>query len=393
LSGTNLERAGDYNQRVVLQAIRLHAPITRAALARTTGLTAPAIANIARRLIQLGLVAEAGKRHGARGQPATKLVIPEDAAFSLGVNLDRDHVTLVILDLLGRVRARSSREGDLARPAETAALVRDMAATLLAQAGLTAGQLLGVGVAAPDALAQTELPHQQAHLDWAGVDIGVLLAGALSVLADAPPLTLLENDAAAAARGELQFGLGLQYDSFFYMLVNAGLGGGLVVQGEYFRGASGRSGEIGFLPISSPHTAARTLQEAVSLSALFAWLEDRGVAASSPAALAKLRTKDRAKLDAWLDLAAELLTDPLLCVSWLVNPAAILIGGRLPAPLVEALAERLTKNLRRRAPGAPVLAPVRRAAMADDAPAIGAAILPFLAKLLPSRSALLKIGE
>jgi hypothetical protein len=65
LSGTNLERAGDYNQRVVLQAIRIRGPITRAELSQTTGLTAPAVANITRRLIQHGLVVEAGKRRGA----------------------------------------------------------------------------------------------------------------------------------------------------------------------------------------------------------------------------------------------------------------------------------------------------------------------------------------
>jgi predicted NBD/HSP70 family sugar kinase len=393
LSGTNLERAGDYNQRVVLQAIRLHAPITRAELARTTGLTAPAVANITRRLIQLGLVAEAGKRRGGRGQPATRLVLHPDAAFSLGVNIDRDHISLAILDLQGRVRARATREGGLGAPGETAAQAADMLPDLLLQAGAQAGALIGMGIALPDALAQTELPDQHPHRDWAEVDAGALLAEALAPMTGAPLPAIVENDAAAAARGELQFGLGLRYASFFYVLISSGLGGGLVVDGEYFRGANGRSGEIGFLPIASSCTPARTLQEAVSLSALFAWLGERGVGVSAPDALLALGAGGRRELEAWLDMAAELLTEPLLAVSWLVNPAAILIGGRLPAPLVEGLASRLTENLRRRAPDAPVLAPVSRAAMAEDAPAVGAAILPFMAKLLPSRSSLLKIGD
>ncbi|MBE7216871.1 MAG: winged helix-turn-helix transcriptional regulator, partial [Caulobacteraceae bacterium] len=59
LSGTNLERAGDYNQRVVLQAIRARGPITRTELAETSGLTPPAIANITRRLAAEGLVLDA----------------------------------------------------------------------------------------------------------------------------------------------------------------------------------------------------------------------------------------------------------------------------------------------------------------------------------------------
>jgi predicted NBD/HSP70 family sugar kinase len=393
LSGTNLERAGDYNQRVVLQAIRLNSSITRAEIARMTGLTAPAIANITRRLMQLGLVAEAGKRRGGRGQPATKLVIHPDACFSLGVNIDRDHVTLLVLDLLGKVRARASREGALAAPDATARLIRDMLADLLAQSDVPGSRRIGLGVALPDALAQTELPDQHPHRDWAEVDLGPLLAGELTRLTGAALPVFLENDAAAAARGELQFGLGVKYASFFYVLISAGLGGGLVVEGDYFRGANGRSGEIGFLPIPSPDGAARTLQEAVSLSALFAHLGHHGVMLSHPAELQDLSPEAAELVQHWLDSAADTLTEPLRAVSWLVNPAAILLGGRLPGVLVDGLAERLSVRLRSRAPGAPVSAPVRRAAMAEDAPAIGAAILPFLADLLPSRGNLMKRAD
>ncbi len=112
---------------------------------------------------------------------------------------------------------------------------------------------------------------------------------------------------------------------------------------------------------------------------------------TTPADLANLDAQGQDLVSAWVDLAADLLTEPLLAVSWLVNPEAILLGGRLPSALIERLADRLTNNLRQRAPLAPVLAPVSRAAMAEDAPAIGAAILPFLAELLPSRSSLMKV--
>jgi len=392
LSGTNLERAGDYNQRVVLQAIRIHGPITRAELSRTTGLTAPAVANITRRLIQLGLVAEAGKRHGARGQPATKLVIDPDGCFSLGVNIDRDHIAVLVLDLSGRVRARASQEGALAGPPAVAAQVRALVESVLVKLDLHRARLIGIGVALPDGLAQTPLPDRGPLQEWAEIDVEALFADALAEPAGARLPVFVENDAAAAAQGELQFGLGLKYDSFFYVLLSTGLGGGLVVDGEYFRGANGRSGEIGFLPIHSDRTPGRSLQDAVSLSALFAYLTEHGVSVTAPADLVDLGGEGRDLLETWLDLAADLLTEPLLAVSWLVNPAAVLLGGRLPVALVDRLAERLTDNLRRRAPLAPVLAPVRRAAMAEDAPAIGAAILPFLADLLPSRSSLMKVG-
>ncbi|MGC1302266.1 MAG: ROK family transcriptional regulator [Caulobacteraceae bacterium] len=393
LSGTNLERAGDYNQRVVLQAIRINGPVTRAELARTTGLTAPAIANITRRLIQDGLVADAGKRHGGRGQPATKLVIHPDGCFSLGVNIDRDHVTALALDLQGQVRARATREAPLDAPVETAERVRAMLAELLGQPALKGARVIGLGVALPDALGHTDLPDFQHQTAWAEIDVRQLFTGVARDLLGSDPPVFVENDAAAAAVGELQFGFGLQFSSFFYVLISAGLGGGLVVEGEYFRGANGRSGEIGFLPIHSDRTPARSLQEAVSLSALSAELGRHGISIASPGDLDQLDEAGKRQVDVWLELAAELLTEPLMTVSWLVNPAAILLGGRLPAVLADRLAERLTQRLNQRGGQSPILPQVRRAAMAEDAPAIGASILPFLAQLLPSRSNLLKISD
>ena len=124
LSGTNLERAGDHNQRVTLHAIRVNGPITRAELAAITGLTAPAIANITKRLLNDNLIQDAGRRRGGRGQPATKLVINPDSWFSIGLNVDRDHITMVVLDFEGRVRARASREVNFAMPKDVAAVLR-----------------------------------------------------------------------------------------------------------------------------------------------------------------------------------------------------------------------------------------------------------------------------
>jgi len=100
LSGTNLARAGDHNQRVTLHAIRVNGPVTRTDLALKTGLTPAAIANITNRLIKDRLILSAGRLHGARGQPATKFVINPNSCFSIGLNVDRDHVTLVVLDFV-----------------------------------------------------------------------------------------------------------------------------------------------------------------------------------------------------------------------------------------------------------------------------------------------------
>jgi predicted NBD/HSP70 family sugar kinase len=385
LSGTNLERAGDHNQRVTLHAIRVNGPVTRSDLVAMTGLTAPAIANITKRLQREGLISAAGRLRGARGQPATKLVLNPDSCFSIGLNVDRDHVTLVVLDFVGRVRARSSREIAFARPDVVRGFYQRSVARLLAEAGISRDRLVGVGVAFPDDITRAHLPDQPGdYAAWAFVKVDELIRDVLGV-----PV-FVENDAAAAAIGEMQFGSGHKYRSFFYLLVTAALGGGLVVDGSYFRGANGRSGEIGWLHAADAAGKDTQLQNIVSLSALYKRLADRGIKLASPRGLTRLEPDARDVVDAWIRESTDALVGAFVAINCLINPEAILIGGRLPAILVDQLAASLNERMVRFAAQLPAISMVARAATADDAPAVGAAILPFSDRFLPTRFALLK---
>jgi predicted NBD/HSP70 family sugar kinase len=387
LSGTNLVHAGDHNQRVTLHAIRVNGPITRTDLANITGLTPPAIANITRRLLDDELILEAGRRQGGRGQPATRLVINPDSCFSIGVNVDRDHITLVVLGFDGQVRARSSREISFAMPDTVQTFFRRSIGHLLEKAKIGRDRLVGIGVAFPDDIQRANLPDQPPeYAEWGSVAIDKLLAQTL------PVPVFVENDAAAAAMGEMQFGLGQRYQSFFYLLITAALGGGLVVDGQYFRGANGRSGELGWLNGKDESGNTRQLQNIVSLSALYSRLAARGYKVASPRGLMRLDPPARAIVDAWIDTSAQTLLDSMLAVNCLINPEAVLIGGRLPAALVDQLAEALNQRLQAYCGRFPAIAPVARAATSDDAPAVGAAILPFSHRLLPTRFALMKTG-
>jgi predicted NBD/HSP70 family sugar kinase len=170
--------------------------------------------------------------------------------------------------------------------------------------------------------------------------LGQLLSATLPV-----PI-LVENDAAAAAMGEMQFGLGQQYQSFFYVLITAALGGGLVIDGHYFRGAAGRSAELGLLQQRDDGGKARQLQKIVSLSALYENLALQGHRVSSPRGLLQLDEPALRTVDAWINSSSVALEDTLVRINCLINPEAILIGGRLPAVLVDRLVGRLNERMR-----------------------------------------------
>nr|WP_294815078.1 ROK family transcriptional regulator [uncultured Sphingomonas sp.] len=381
LSGTNLERAADHNQRVTLHGIRVLGPLTRVELAGITGLTGPAIANITKRLLQDGLIEEAGQRRGGRGQPPTKLVVRPDACYSIGVNIDRDHITLVLVDFSGETLIRVSEEVDFALPDQVRALYRRSIKNMLRRAGVDVAKVVGIGVAVPDDLGLVDLPGRPAeYTAWDKTNMVDLFREPLNL-----PV-FVENDAAAAAMGEMQLGLGHTNNSFFYVLISSGLGGGLVVDGSYLRGADGRSGELGFMRT----LAGEEIQRMVSLSGLARHLERNGCKLADVMGAADQNAATSACVAAWIEDAARQLTVPLDAINCLINPAAVLVGGRLPTALLERLAERANELMQERASLLPTVAPVIRAALSEDAPAVGAAILPFSHFLLPKQAALWK---
>ena len=376
-AGTNLERAADHNQRITLHAIRVHEDITRVELAAITGLTAPAISNITRRLLNEGLIVESGQRRGGRGQPATRLRVQANARHAIGLNIDRDHITIVVVDFNGKILARATRNVDYAPPEQVRAFYSQTISKLLTEATVDPSTLIGIGVAVPDDLGVVDLAGRPAdYARWSKTNIATLLAEPYAL-----PV-FVENDAAAAATGELQFGQGQRYGSFFYVLISSGLGGSLVMDGSLFRGANGRSGELGFLPAWSD-SSAEPIQSYVSLSGLNELLKQSGLSVSDLTSRS-VPTAETSKIVAeWIEGAAARLLGPIKAVNCLVNPAAVLIGGRLPANIIEQLADTVYQKVVSHAPQIPVICPVHRATFSVDAPAVGAAILPISHFLLP----------
>jgi predicted NBD/HSP70 family sugar kinase len=292
------------------------------------------------------------------------------------------------LDFGGRGRARASREVNFALPKDVEQFFAKSAGKLLAKVGIGRERLAGVGVALPDDMPKAAtLPQQPANYGiWASTDVPSLLTSTMHV-----PV-YVENDAAAATMGEMQFGLGKRYQTFFYILITAALGGSLVIDGNHFRGATGRSGELGMLRGRDASGHERQIQNIVSLSALYSRLAAQGIKVSAPSELTELGDSGQAIIDAWIEAAVDTLIDPVLAINCLVNPEVILIGGRLPASIVDQIANSLNQRIAAYGSTIPATAPVARAALSDDAPAVGAAILPFSHRLLPTRTALMKVA-
>jgi predicted NBD/HSP70 family sugar kinase len=378
-----LDIDANHNQRVVFQEIRTHKRLTRSELATITGLTKPTIVNVSRQLLQAGLIKESERATLGRGQPAWVLELNPDGAYSAGLNIDRDHLTLVALDLSGRMRGRVSAEINFASPDEAQAFMGRAWRRLATISKIPLDRVIGLGIALPDELGTLAFPGKPpAYTAWANTAVGDLFRSTY-----AGP-TFVENDAVAAAIGEAQFGHGLEAPSFVYVLISVLLGGGIVINRNYFRGDNGRSGEIGFLPVQTPSGTACALQDVVSLGALSERLKDEDISIAVPGDLERLDERGAALVEAWLEQASGYLTAIFTQIGQVIDPDSILLGGRLP----EHLLDRLAALCRQRQPtGTGQEMDIRRAKLSSDAPAIGAAILPFQSLLFPSLQSLSRL--
>lgn len=390
LTGTNSKHTKAFNHRIVLETIRLHAPLARADIARRTALTPQTVSNIVSALIDEDLVREAGKRQDGPGAPSITLDVNPEGAYSIGLDLDRDHLTGVLVDLSGAVRQRIHHELSYPSPKEGIDLMVETAHALVERASPSFDDVSGVGVGFPgpiEVVTEDEGATSVSPKAFPGWNEVPLIAR-LKQHIDRP--ILLENNATAAAVGERWYGLGTSMSTFFYLLFGVGLGGGLVVDGHPYEGASGNAGEVGYIPI--PNGSSRSdgprpshLGEYYHLPRLYDRLRQHGYTVETPADLTTPLEQEAPPLQDWMETVTERLAPVLGAIECLLDPDAIVCGGHLPDPVLDALRTRLDDRLPAlRTEGTGTHAALRRATAGEDAAALGVATLPIYDLFAPT---------
>jgi len=397
LTGTNLKHTKVLNHRIVMETIRLHSPISRAEIARHTSLTAQTISNIATELIDADLVHEAGKRQQGRGAPSITLEVNPDGAYSIGLDLDRDHLTGVLIDLSGAVRQRIQYDLSFPTPEEAVDLMVDTIHDLLSQQGLLTQDISGIGVGFPGPIEVvtevegTTTVNPEAFPGWDHVPIIDLLHEHI----DLP--VLLANNATAAAVGERWYGVGTEVPTFFYLFFGGvGLGGGLVLNGDPYEGDTGNAGELGYIPAPRDEllldgTEPTHLGEHYHLPRLYKRLQEEGITVSTPEGLTAPFENESPVVLEWLDNVARQFAPLLVSIEYLLDLTVLVFGGRLPDPLIKAIIGRLEDRFEAlRTDARPKMPTLQQASAGEDAAAKGVATLPIYDLFAPAPDLLFK---
>ena len=219
--------------------------LSRAQLANLTNLNKSTVSSLAENLIHRGLIYETGLNSVGTGRPATILEINPNAGGIIGLELGVDFISVLLTDFLGNILCRRIETIDPSISEERAI---DMTLNLVDDAIHNCQtrklRLLGIGVSTPGIVDLKEKVLVFApNLHWRNVSLGKIISEHTGLPA------FIDNDGNSAALGEHLFGKARSIRNFVFIFAGVGIGAGLFLNNELYRGQSGFAGEIGHTPI------------------------------------------------------------------------------------------------------------------------------------------------
>jgi len=392
--GSNSVNIRHFNERVIPNALRRLGQASKADLSRYVSLTNNTAGVIVKELEERKLIRSEGKRSGGRGQPATLLSLDPDGAHAIGVKFGRRSIDTLLVDFRGHVLDRRHHELDFPMPDEAIGLaLHDIAALRNALPKSARTRMAGIGIATPYDMGswRRELDiASEAYRVWNEVDLSSRLAAATGL-----PV-FRENDGTAAAVAEMFRGRGRELDNFVHVFIGAAVGGGIVLNGEYYRGATGYGGDIGLMPVGpsrlstapAPTRSHDILLTRASINSLIRHLRGSGVAISNRSEVEEAFTRHPKLIGEWLDDCADALIVPLLSSARLLDVEAIVLDGDMPQGVKEDLMGRLAPLLDAATPEARKAPRLLMGMIGREASALGAAILPLHLNFSPNREIL-----
>ncbi len=244
----NRELMKRINRNLVLNVIKSQGPISRTEIARHSGLSLATVSSITAELIDTGLVYEKGAGESSGGRRPILLCLNRQAGFVVGVKLMEHAVTSALTDLDAqvlhhRITHLIAPQGEWKCEDVLPTVIKAVEATIT-EAGVAHERVLGVGIGMAGLVdGAAGICRYSPFFGWQDADITEPVAEQLQL-----PV-YLENDVNTLTIAEQWFGYGHGVDHFAVVTVGRGIGAGIVVNGQFYRGAVGGAGEFGHITL------------------------------------------------------------------------------------------------------------------------------------------------
>ncbi len=392
LGGSNLSHVRAYNERLVLSLIRTEA-LSRAEIARRTGLSPQTITLITRSLSTEGLIETGEPVRGKVGQPSVPLKLNPNGAYFLGLKVGRRSAEMILINFKGDVLQH--RLEYYAYPTPDCIMefmTREIPDITRLLGDDDIHRLHGLGIAMPFQLwswSDTIDAPAAALEQWRDFDF-------VQALAEVTTLPIfIENDATSACGAELTFGEGHLYPHYAYFFIGYFIGGALVINGSVHAGHTGNAGAFGSLPVMDRQSPGRLVQliDTASVHLL-----------ESDEACRRVLKKDyldhdsafwssgEAAVDNWIDRTSDSLAIAITSVSSVTDVGAIIIDGGFPDAVRQRIVEQTSRALSLLDTKGINLPLVKAGVIGPGARALGAARLPLFSRFLLDQSVLTSAG-
>ncbi|WP_166244947.1 ROK family transcriptional regulator [Paenibacillus turpanensis] len=335
------------NKSIVMELIRHESPISRASIAEKTGLTKATVSSLVSELIESRLVDEIGAGESRGGRKPMLLLFNRTAGYAIGVDLGVTYITAVMTDLNGEIVNEVKIQHDNPPRDELIAELTRCIRELAERVPESAYGVVGIGIGIPGFADEEGNVLFAPNLGWEHVPLQRMLEDEFGI-----PV-VIDNEANAGAVGEKEFGAGTRWPSLVYVSISAGIGTGIIIKEELYRGMSGFSGEIGHVSIQHDGKPCRCGNAgcwelyASEKALLDEAKEVYGQPRMKVDQLIRLAEEGDAKALALFDRLGRYLGIGIVNIINAFNPPAIIIGGRLAQaeawlkqPLLEVVERR-----------------------------------------------------
>lgn len=319
--------------RTVVRILLDGGAVSRAELARLTGLSKQTMSEVFRDLEDGGWVQMAGRTQGAVGRSAATYEVRADRALVFGADVGGTKIQAALADMRGRIVSELVEPTDARGGQHVIEQLARINGTLASRAGLPAGRVLVGSVGIPGAF---DLRSKRLFMvpNIAGLE-GSFFAEELEALVSFD--VAVGNDVNMAAKGELWMGEGKGIDNFVFIALGTGVGMGIINERRILRGARGAAGEIATLPVGASGYDTRTFHSGVLETMIgSAAIRDRYEGAGGQPGLTVRQIIDRIEggdriAGATLDEVARTLAEAILAVAAIVDPERVVLGGSIGA--------------------------------------------------------------
>ncbi|WP_159881642.1 ROK family transcriptional regulator [Paenibacillus puerhi] len=232
------------NKYIVLDTIKRHFPLSRADISARTGLNKATVSALVNELIESSFASETGLGESSGGRKPMMLLFNERAGFAIGVDLGVNYILAVLTDLSGTVVKK--RRVDIAETGADALTdkLKKTIRKLISQVPSSPYGVIGIGVGVPGLVDDQGSVLSAPNLGWTDVPLQSMLAEEFGVD------VVIDNEANAGALGEKEFGAGRHAANLLYISAGIGIGAGIILHDQLYRGVSGFSGEVGHMALA-----------------------------------------------------------------------------------------------------------------------------------------------